>query len=79
MIILSSPPQQFISARGYLINMCKWANVLTKDIKLPGSLESALMSDTLDMPGVNILEVKIIDGEINMLKKYSDSINILPV
>ena len=43
-----------------------WADVLTKEMKMPGGLETALMDSIIWLPSVCINEVVCVDGEILM-------------
>ena len=43
-----------------------WADVLTKEMKMPADLESDLLDKVFDLPGERINKVLAVDGEIQM-------------
>merc|ERR1712055_432439 len=43
-----------------------WADVLTKEMKMPEGLEMALVGNSIHLPSVCVNEVVCIDGEIRM-------------
>ena len=43
-----------------------WADVLTKEMRIPSGLEKVLCMNEMDLPNCNINKVKAVDGEIRM-------------
>ena len=44
-----------------------WADLLTKEMKMPDGLEDVLMEGKVDLPDDEVNLVKSVDGEIRML------------
>ena len=43
-----------------------WADVLTKEMRIPSGLEKVLCMNEMDLPNCNINKVKAVDGEVRM-------------
>ena len=43
-----------------------WADILTKEMRIPSGLEKVLCMNKMDLPNCNINKVKAVDGEIRM-------------
>ena len=43
-----------------------WADVLTKEMRIPSSLEKVLSENEMDLPNCHINKVKAVDGEVRM-------------
>ena len=43
-----------------------WADILSKEMKIPSGLERVLWMNEMKLPDYNINKVKAVDGEIKM-------------
>ena len=43
-----------------------WADILTKEMRLPEALEKVLRMNEMELPDVHVNEVKAVDGEVRM-------------
>ena len=59
-----------VSLYAWLPKNHMWADILTKEMRLPESQEQVLRKNEMDLPDVHVNEVKAVDGEMRMENDY---------